>query len=768
MLSVVLPIGLVLAEDSVDVSVDDPLFRRGAVIYAKSCVACHGDKGQGVADFYPDPLIGDATIGELTKLIADTMPEEDPASCVAEDAAAVAAYLHYAFYSEAAQVRNRPPRIGLARLTAEQLRQSLADLFTRVDGRADVTEERGVSGKYFDGAGWNDKKKKIERVDPVIDFDFGHDGPGEGIDGKEFYVYWSGGLRTDVSGRYEFVVHSPTAFELYLGDNDRILINNRVQSGDQTEFRKSIQLTAGRIYPLRLELIQRKRKTEQPPASIRLAWVPPSGTEHTIPHQNLVPTWAPAAFALQTQLPPDDRSYGYERGTAIDRQWDESTTAAALEFADIAIDELWPRYRKKHRKDDDKDREKLRGFVTDLVQTAFRGPLDEAAKKLYVDAPIATCESDDDAIKRALLLTLKSPRFLYPLLDNDKSVSIRAANRLALTFYNSFPSDQWLIDRATRDQLKNEDEIREAAWRMVNDPRTRAKTRTMLHEWLNISHIGDITKDAEQFPGFKPQLVNDLRLSLDAFLDEVVWSEPSDFRQLLQADWTYTTDALAEYYGDSWKPLEGESGLLRRSVSDPSKRHGALTHPLLMSGMSYTATTSPIHRGIFLIRHVLGRYLRPPNAAFSPLSPDLHPDLTTRERVALQTSPESCQVCHSKINALGFALENFDAVGRYRDLERDKPIDATGSYMTRTSEQIQFNGAKELSDFLVSSDDCHRAFVGTAFEQFVKQPIAAYGANRLDQLTLQFKESQFNIRRLLVEIAVIAASETIPEPTPGT
>ncbi len=98
-----------------------------------------------------------------------------------------------------------------------------------------------------------------------------------------------------------------------------------------------------------------------------------------------------------------------------------------------------------------------------------------------------------------------------------------------------------------------------------------------------------------------------------------------------------------------------------------------ITHPYLMSALAYHDSTSPIHRGVFLIRFVLGRTLRPPAEAFAPLSPDLHPDLTTRERVELQTSPESCQVvCHSKINGLGFTLENFDAVGRYRELEREK------------------------------------------------------------------------------------------------
>ncbi len=756
------PTARCLADDA-----EQGLLDRGAAIYAESCAACHGEQGQGVADSYPDPLLGDSTSGELAKLIADTMPEEEPEACVGEDAQAVAAYIHHAFYSEAAQIRTRPPRIGLARLTGEQLRQSLADLYARVDGVASTTPGLGIAGTYFKGAGWKDENKKIERNDPVIDFDFGLEGPGEGIEGDDFYIHWSGAIRADVSGRYEFVIHSSSAFEFYFGDSDRILINNRVQSGDQTEFRASLHLTGGRVYPIRIEFFQRKRKTEQPPSSIRLAWVPPRGIEHTIPTANLLPDWNPPAFPLQTKLPPDDRSYGYDRGIAINRDWDDSTTSAALEFAEMAIKDLWPRYQRKHKKDADEDRAKLRAFLTDLVQTALRGELDDATRNRYIDDPLATSEDDSMAIKRVLLLTLKSPRFLYPQLDMSESPSVRAANRVALVLFDSLPAESWLVDAGRKGQLNNEQKIRDAATRMVVGDRAKSKTRAMLYEWLNLSHMPDISKDAEAFPGFDSEIVGDLRLSLDAFLDEVVWSENSDFRQLLQADWTFTTDRLATFYGDAWKPAEGETGKIQRSVGDASTRHGVLTHPLMMSGLAYFTTTSPIHRGVFLVRRVLGRTLRPPNAAFSPLSPDLHPDLTTRERVELQTSPESCQVCHVKINALGFALENYDAIGRFRESEHDKPVDASGQYLSRSGAEATFNGAAELADYLATSDDCHRAFVARAFEHFAKQPIAAYGPDRLDRLTRQFQESGFNIRQLIIEIATIAASQTLATDSPA-
>ncbi|MBU6174116.1 MAG: DUF1588 domain-containing protein [Planctomycetes bacterium] len=143
------------------------------------------------------------------------------------------------------------------------------------------------------------------------------------------------------------------------------------------------------------------------------------------------------------------------------------------------------------------------------------------------------------------------------------------------------------------------------------------------------------------------------------------------------------------------------------------------------------------------------------------MSPDLHPDLTTRERVALQTSPENCQACHSKINSLGFALENYDAVGRFRDKERNKPIDPTGSYRSRRDELVEFRQTADLASYLANSPDSHRAFVTRIFQHFVKQPPDAFGSRTLQDLTDKFVKSGYNIRELIVEIAVVAS--LIPE-----
>ncbi len=190
---------------------------------------------------------------------------------------------------------------------------------------------------------------------------------------------------------------------------------------------------------------------------------------------------------------------------------------------------------------------------------------------------------------------------------------------------------------------------------------------------------------------------------------------------------------------------------------EPDHRAGVLSHPYLLASLAYTTSSSPIHRGVFLSRSVLGRVLRPPAQAVAPLPPEIHADLSNRERVALQTQPEACQGCHAMINPLGFTLENFDAIGRYRESDKNKPIDATGSYLTQTGEVKKFKGEKDLATFLASSEESQDAFVKQLFHHTVKQPVRAYGPDCLHDLQKKFVKNDYNIQKLLINIVATSA-----------
>jgi len=263
----------------------------------------------------------------------------------------------------------------------------------------------------------------------------------------------------------------------------------------------------------------------------------------------------------------------------------------------------------------------------------------------------------------------------------------------------------------------------------------------------------DLSKDLQKFPGFDTATVADLRSSLELFLDEVVWSNESDFRDLLLSEHVFLNGRLAKVYGVE-ATMNGDFAKIRM---DGGKRAGILTHPYLMARFASRSESSPIHRGVFLARGVLGQSLRPPPEAFTPLAPDLHPEMTTRERVALQTKATACMSCHGLINPLGFTMERFDAIGRYREVDRGKPVDDNGSYRARDGKAVTLKGAREVAKFLASSSEAQDAFTEQLFHHLVQQPVQAYGRTTQDVLRRSFASQGFNIRKLAVNVMAASA-----------
>jgi hypothetical protein len=326
------------------------------------------------------------------------------------------------------------------------------------------------------------------------------------------------------------------------------------------------------------------------------------------------------------------------------------------------------------------------------------------------------------------------------------------AARLSFYLWDSLP-DAELLKAAAAGELKSRDQVANQAKRLLADERAKAKLREFFQQWLKIDQLPDLTKDHQLFPDFTPEMATDLRTSLELFVDETIFSDASDFRQLLLAQELPLNGRLAKYYGADLPA----NAPFQRVALDGDYRVGVLTHPYLLAQFAYTGTSSPIHRGVFISRSILGRALKTPPIAVAPLAPDLNPDLTTRQRVELQTKADACFVCHRLINPLGFTLEHFDAAGKFRQEEKGKPINASGKYLTRAGDEVQFRGVRELATFLADSEETQGALVQQLFQYLVKQPIRAYGEDRHARLTRLFRERHCHIRDLAAEIAVSAA-----------
>ena len=763
----------------------------GREIYRNLCAKCHGRDGEGVKDKHDGPLQGDRSLEKLTHYIERKMPEDKPGTCVGQDANAVARYIYDGFYSREARLRKNPPRVELAHLTNRQYLNSIADLLKHFTGYDTANKiEHGLLGTYHNARDFNEDKKLFERIDPRVDFDFNVGSDHEKLAGTNgFSIQWRGSLVAEETGDYEFVVKSPNGVRLWVNDNKEPLVDGWVASGQVSEHKATTRLIGGRAYPLRLNLFKFKEKS----GSVLLQWKPPRGSEETIPPRSLLTSATSPTFVVTTPFPPDDSSLGYERGMLVSKAWDEATTSAAIEVANYVVEHL---DQLSHSKQDETNRiTKLEAFCMELVTTAWRKPLTQQQSNLVVSAQFKSTSKTDDAVKRVVLLALKSPRFLYRGLQMSASAVTRSsaslnrraeskapakgaqtktqssraegawpedfeiASRLSFSLWDSLP-DQELWSRALKHELQSRERVREQAHRMLADPRAHAKMRGFFHHWLQMDRVENLSKDDKLFPGFTAGVIADLRTSLDLFLDEVLWSDASDYRELLRADYLYLNNRLAEFYGVGTNAVDD----FVKVKPNTEQRSGVLTHPYLLAAFSYQKLTSPIHRGVFLTRNIVGRGLRPPPMAMTFKDADFAPNLTMREKVSQLTRPDACQGCHSVINPLGFSLEQFDAVGRFRTMENDQPINPVSDYLTDENQTVHLAGARDVANYAISSEEAQDAFIEQFFHHLIQQGCLAYGADTLKRLQQCFVGSDYNMKKLIQEIVVTAAMGSIDNP----
>jgi hypothetical protein len=730
--------------------------RTGEVVYRQDCMSCHGPVGEGVAGKADEPLVGEKSIASLAKYIAREMPENDPGTLSLADATASAEYIHKAFYSGEARARNHPPRIELAHLTVRQYRETIADLLASLRNATATTESGGLAGTYRERPERDPKMPDRNRpevtfkqhLDPVIDFDFGEKAPEKGTFAAQFAINWSGSVLVPDTGEYEFRVTSPNGVRLYVnapdnGSEKNALIDIWVSSAMTRSVQAPIFLLGGRSYPLKLEFFKYKDKT----ASLRLEWRPPGGAWTVIPRTNLSPKSSSPVSVISVPLPPDDGSIGYERGASVSREWTEAIAKGALQVSGMIGPHL---FALAGTKADAPDRgEKLKAFSLRFAQMAYRRPLTEEQKADLVTI-YAGAVAPEVAAKRAFIFTLSNPAFLYPGIGPQDDYAI--ASRLALTLWDSIP-DAALLKAAAAGQLKDAAQVRLQAQRMMKDPRAKSKLRDFLHHWLHVEEGAEIAKDQKEYPGFDQGVVMDLRTSLDLFAESIVWSESSDYRQLLLSDTILMNERLAKFYGQK---VEAGAGFQPVKM-DADQRGGVLTHPYLLATFSYTKSSSPIHRGVFVTRNILGLMLKPPPMAIAFMDDKFDPSFTMREKVTELTSKPACMSCHVTINPLGFSFERFDAVGRVRTTDNKKPVDPTSDYTTSDGNVIKLTGARDVAIHAAESLSGQTGFVRNLFQEMVKQPPAAYSPELLGQLTQKFRADNFHVRNLAVEVAVVAA-----------
>ena len=776
---------------------------EGAAIFQSQCADCHGSGGQG-GDGFEQPLFGNQSIHELAHYIEGAMPEGDPDMCVGDQAKAVAEFIYHDFYSPRARTEQglpTAPRLDLLRLTVPQYRNSIADLILDFTPEAKTVDagrrrrrkpdendeypvvprlslqagDRGFHGQYFQSEGMTKTaKRRVARLDSKIAFDFCEGSPDPAIPPDQFCVIWEGSFYAHHTGTHEFKITSPNGVRLYVNldpperrgglrddsssHGQQALIDGWVNSSEMRDLTARVFLIGGRYYPLRLEFFKYKEKL----ASIQLQWKPPHGVWTQLGDDNVIPNVLPRTFVVATNFPADDRSLGYERGSSVSREWHTATNQAAIQSAEEIIQRL-PLLAGLDRRATTSDHvEEIKAFVMRFASKAFRRPLDDAEHQAFAEMFFQEGVDVETATKRAVLFLLKSPYFLYPEFAQlgNSSADYVVASRLALAIWDSLP-DRELWRAAEAGELASPESLRNQTARMLNDARARAKMNGFFHHWLELDER-DLMKDRKRYPEFDEAVIADLRRSLEQFVEQVVWSDSSDFRQLLQADELLLNSRLQSIYaspaGEQADP-SGSDGF--RSVSLPNQeRSGVLTHPYLLSAFAYHNQTSPIHRGVFLTKNIVGRGLSAPPEAVAFKDDEFAANLTMREKVTQLTASKACMACHSIINPLGFALENYDAVGRWRTTEDEKPLNTVSEYLSREGQKIEVRNARDVAQLAIASPAAQQAFVAQLFHHVVKQDPLAYDRELLESLRQTFVENNFSIKNLFAEIAIQSSTRS--------
>jgi hypothetical protein len=311
-------------------------------------------------------------------------------------------------------------------------------------------------------------------------------------------------------------------------------------------------------------------------------------------------------------------------------------------------------------------------------------------------------------VQTVLQAFLQSPHFLYreELSTTPAPGSLVALNsyeraaRLAFLITNSSP-DPMLAAAADNGQLETADQVVSEARRLVTLPQAREVVRDFHGQWMNIdSFVNRLVKDPVKYPTVTPDLAPTLTAETEQFINAVTFDLGKGFTSLMTAPFTFVNKVTAPLYG-----LKGTFGdTLERVDLDPTQRAGILTQLRFLAGNAYSNQSDPIHRGVFVQRRILCATLPEPVGEI-PKLPALQATQTTRQQVEMHTAPAACMACHtSLINPVGFAFENYDAVGQYRTMENGAAIDAHGS-LVGTAANAAFNDGVAAAQAIAASPE---------------------------------------------------------------
>lgn len=360
-----------------------------------------------------------------------------------------------------------------------------------------------------------------------------------------------------------------------------------------------------------------------------------------------------------------------------------------------------------------------RTLLSAFLRRAYRRPIEEAdlvQPMLFFKE--ARDEADFDAgIEAALASVLVNPNFLFRLERDPAGIAPgdayritdrELASRLSFFLWSSIP-DEELLTLAEQNKLNQPDILDQQVKRMLADPRSDSLVSNFADQWLYLRNLESAFPDMRLFPDFDDNLRQAMRRETELFFASIV-QEDRSVLDLLRSDYTFLNERLAKHYGIPH--IHGDR-FRRVELTPETHRGGLLRHASILTVTSYATRTSPVIRGHWILKNLIGSPPPPPPDNVPALKDNTVLDsLPIRERLAQHRADPNCAGCHNLMDPVGFSLENFDAIGRWRTRDDEHPVDALGGL----PDGSQFSGVDGLEQGFLRRPEL---FVGTLTEKLM-------------------------------------------------
>jgi len=409
-------------------------------------------------------------------------------------------------------------------------------------------------------------------------------------------------------------------------------------------------------------------------------------------------------------------------------------------------------------KPDDKTsrRDAAKKVLLRLTSRAYRRPAtDEEIERLLKLTDFVEEKGDSFyvGVQMALQAILVSPHFLFKVElppespGSDETYTLddyQLATSISYFLWRSMPDDE-LFGHAWNGTLRKDDNLIGQIVRMVNHPRSRTLVDNFAEQWFQLRNLETMQPDARQFPNYNEGLLAAMRMETLLFFNSLLRTN-SSVLELFSADYTFLNEQLAQHYG-----ISGVSGNEFRRVSlRGTNRGGLLTQASILAITSNPTRTSPVKRGKWILENLLNTPPPPPAPDVMQLEDQKELTGTLRQRMEQHRRDPGCASCHQQMDPLGFALENFDAIGRWRTHDGEGQIDATGVLVSGE----QFSGAIELQQILLKKKkgEFVRCLTEKMLTYALGRGLEYYDKCAVDKIVEALEKDNYRFGTLIIEI----------------